>query len=199
MENSLLIIFAKNPVLGKVKTRLAKTIGDEEALKIYNLLLRHTQALCDQLDLTKYVFYTDYIPENDIWSNGDAYKKHIQEGDELGSRMYNAFRKGFAEGYKSIAIIGTDCPELRAAHIELAFDHLKTSDTVIGPAKDGGYYLLGMNALHKELFFNKSWSTSSVFDDTVDDLKNLKISYELLPTLSDVDTEEDLRLMHEMR
>jgi uncharacterized protein len=188
---SLLIIFYKNPELGKVKTRLASSIGDAKAFSIYLLLAEHTRKITEHLGVHKVVFYSDYIDLDDSWSQ-DVYQKRLQMGADLGERMENAFRLGFNEGYKSICIIGTDCLELTRNVIEDAFRKLLTHDIVIGPANDGGYYLLGMNYLCNKLFQNKQWSTSTVLADTVADTRMLGLTSWQLETLTDVDEEKDL-------
>ena len=193
MEEQHLIIFVKNPVLGKVKTRLAAGIGDEKALEIYRQLLAITQTAAARSSCTRHVFYSDEI-ENDIWDD-DKFNKHIQEGNTLGDRMNNAFEKVLALGAKNAVIIGSDCPQITTEIIDQAFDNLKEKDVVIGPAKDGGYYLLGMKELQSVLFENKEWSTDSVFEDTVVDLMENRLSYGRLETLSDLDTIYDLHLL----
>lgn len=190
MTKSLLIIFAKNPTLGNVKTRLANTVGNEKALAIYHLLLTHSIEVTSTLLMDKVVYYSDFIDTEDKWDNA-IYKKDIQKGAGLGERMQNAFDKGFKDGYEHICIIGTDNLEINTEIIENGFESLNTYDITIGPAHDGGYYLLGMKKLHKDLFENKTWSTSSVFNTTITDLKKLNLSYTLLPILNDIDTEED--------
>src|SRR4051812_9764031 len=106
-----LIIFIRNPVLGQVKTRLAKTLGDEQTLSIYKELLRHTHAITQKLPFDKYVFYADGITKGDIWENY-IYNKLVQTGNDLGARMQAAFELLFSKGYQHICIIGSDCYEL---------------------------------------------------------------------------------------
>ena len=105
--------------------------------------------------------------------------------------MKNAFKELFDMGYEKVAIIGSDCFELTAAIIREAFALLKNKDAVIGPAKDGGYYLLGMKKMIEPVFENKQWSTDSVFRETINDLTENNFSFACLPVLTDVDTEED--------
>ena len=190
MKN-LLIIFYRNPELGKVKTRLAKTIGDEKALAIYFTLANHTRKIIEELPVDKVVYYSDFIDTEDAWSNA-VFKKHLQQGTDLGEKMLRSFEEGFRQGYQRICIIGTDCLELKAEIISQAFEQFAVHDVVLGPAKDGGYYLLGMNHLIKEVFQHKEWSTDSVTASTIQDFKNKKLSYSLLTTLADVDEEQDL-------
>lgn len=190
---NLLMVFVKNPHRGKVKTRLAKTIGDEKALQVYRLLLDHTITIANRANCDKTIFYSDYIDETDLWKK-EKFSQFVQEGNDLGERMYNAFKYIFSKKYKNIVIIGSDCLELNEHIITDAFAVLKDNEVVIGPAKDGGYYLLGMRKLYKELFINKSWSTENVLLDTLLDISRLNISMKLLPTLSDIDEEKDLEL-----
>lgn len=192
-HNRHLIIFIKNPVLGKVKTRLAAGIGNEKALEVYQQLLEITRNAALKSDCTRNVFYSDEI-ENDAWEE-DKFNKFVQEGDSLGDRMKNAFEQIFALGADEAVIIGSDCPQLSSHIIEDAFTLLDTKDVCIGPAKDGGYYLLGMKKPLPFLFENKEWSTDSVFGDTVINLNENQLSFGLLPPLSDVDTVDDLYLM----
>ncbi|PCH64872.1 MAG: glycosyltransferase [Bacteroidetes bacterium] len=187
----LLMIFVKNPELGKVKTRLASTIGDGKALEIYKTLLAHTCTIANFIVFDKAVFYLENIAHNDLWHN-EKFQKYLQNGEDLGERMLNAFTFAFAVGYKRVVIIGSDCIQLTPKIINEAFEMINTNDVVIGPAKDGGYYLLGMNKLYLELFHNKIWSSENVLLDTLIDLKKMNVSYKLLETLSDVDREEDL-------
>lgn len=191
LNKNLLIIFYRNPELGRVKTRLAATIGDGNALAIYLKLVAHTRAITLNLSMDKMVCYSNYIDREDSWSNED-YDKQLQQGKDLGDRLTHSVKTGFDRGYKAVCVIGTDNLELTAKLIEQAFVKLKTYDAVIGPAKDGGYYLLGLRKFIPEPFENKKWSTSSVFQDTVNDLQRIGMSYDLLPVLTDIDTEADL-------
>ena len=192
MQNNLLIIFIKNTIKGKVKTRLAKDIGDDKALEVYKELLNHTHLITSRLDLSKEVYYDAYIENNDIWKS-TKYNKSIQHGDDLGSKMSFAFEQGFKAKKESICIIGSDCYDLTSSIIEKAFEQLKTFDFVIGPANDGGYYLLGMNQYHPQLFDNKIYSTDTVLDDAIHEIKSLNKSYCLLPKLTDIDNINDLK------
>lgn len=190
MKN-LLIIFYRNPELGKVKTRLAATVGDAKALAIYLALTTHTRMISESLSMDKIVFYSHHVDTEDNWSNAH-YLKQVQHGNDLGERMRNAFQYGFQSGYDSICIIGTDCFELTSNILCNAFERLLSNDTVIGPAHDGGYYLLGMKTIYPEFFSNKIWSTDTICELTLSDIKKRDLSYELLPTLHDVDEEKDL-------
>ena len=184
------IIFVRNPELGKVKTRLAATVGDEEALNIYALLLNHTMQEADKVAADKFVFYHQQITADDIW-NGNGFYKKLQTGENLGDKMKAAFDEIFKASYTKIMIIGSDCLQLNSTIINAGFELLDKHDTVIGPAKDGGYYLLGMKKNYEFLFDNKTWSTESVFDESMKDMQQHHLSTGLLPLLTDVDTEAD--------
>jgi rSAM/selenodomain-associated transferase 1 len=193
---NLLLIFVKNPQLGKVKTRLSATVGDRQALRIYLKLLERTREVTLPLPFDKTVCYTPEVLVDDLWDN-EHYQKTRQSDGDLGERMQQSFAAGFAQGYQRICIIGSDCYELSTAVIEQAFAQLTTHDAVIGPSTDGGYYLLGMNQLHPTLFENKAWSTAEVREATVQDLDRLGLQWFELPTLTDVDEEADLLTMQQ--
>lgn len=190
MSNSLIMVFVRNPELGRVKTRLAKTIGDQAALEIYEILSKHTAKIISEIDSDKLIFYSEKIQDNDIWTVINC-KKQIQTKGDLGQKMLDAFQYGFSLGYKKIIIIGSDLYSLRPKHIESAFEQLENYDVVIGPALDGGYYLLGLNSVIPEIFKQKQWSTSSILKDTLSDLKKFNVN--LLEPLNDIDTYEDLK------
>jgi rSAM/selenodomain-associated transferase 1 len=190
MKNAL-IIFVRNPVLGKVKTRLAATVGDEVALNIYKQLLQHTFEISKAVQADKFIFYAEQIIEDDIWQHEHYYKKLQKEGD-LGIKMMSSFELLFERGYNNVCVIGSDCFELTSQIIEHALFSLQKEEVVIGPAKDGGYYLLGMKKLHKPLFQNKKWSTSTVLTDTIKSINELGLTFAELPELSDVDKAEDI-------
>ncbi|OQP60242.1 TIGR04282 family arsenosugar biosynthesis glycosyltransferase [Niastella populi] len=195
MMKQALLIFARNLVYGQVKTRLAATIGRQRALAVYELLLEHTVAVTERLPFDKVVFYSEKIDGGDIW-NDRSYKKQVQAGNDLGERMRHAFATVFGKGYQKAAIIGTDCFELTTLIITEAFECLDKYDVVIGPAKDGGYYLLGMKKLYPGLFNDIQWSTDQVLKQTLAACEQLQISTHLLPALSDIDHEEDLKNIH---
>jgi rSAM/selenodomain-associated transferase 1 len=190
-KKKAIILFVRHPEKGRVKTRLARDIGDERALEIYKRLLGHTQAITQELDCDRFVFYADAIVANDIWEGND-YRKRVQAGDTLGERMKNAFAEVFDSGYQKVVIIGSDCPQLSSAIISDAFKTLDTTDVVIGPATDGGYYLLALKYMITAVFENKQWSTDTVLTDTVADLEKLAVTYSLAPVLRDIDTGDDL-------
>jgi len=190
IQNNLLLIFTRNPELGKCKTRLAATVGDKTALEIYTFLLEHTAKITSRLNVKKKVYYSIYKGENDIW-NETVYEKAVQEGEDLGIRMANAFKDGFKAGYKNIIIIGSDVFNLSSADLNNAFTALEKSDYVVGPAEDGGYYLLGMRNFTPSLFKDKVWGTETVLADTLSDLRGQQMV--LLEERNDVDRYEDIK------
>lgn len=191
-QPNLLIVFIKNPEKGKVKTRLAKTIGDEKALQVYMSLLRITFDAIRNVNCNKAIFSTGF-GQNSVQIGDHGYLKFVQWGNGLGEKMSNAFQTGFIANYKKVLVIGSDCPEISNAIIVDAFRLLDENEVVIGPAADGGYYLIGMKKTHPGLFTNKNWSTDSVLAETIADLKKTGLTYKLLPVLSDVDEEDDLK------
>ncbi|MBK8053595.1 MAG: TIGR04282 family arsenosugar biosynthesis glycosyltransferase [Saprospiraceae bacterium] len=188
-----LIIFIKNPIVGKVKTRIAAGSDDDQALIIYKKLLKITRKITTTLNVDKYLFYSDAISLDDDWDNNKYIKKKQADGD-LGHRMFHAFQTCFssqANFDSKVLIIGSDCPYITPALIENAFSALDDHDVVIGPTKDGGYYLLGMKKLHQALFYGVNWSSDTVFNTTLEKIKNNGLSYTQTTLLNDIDTYED--------
>jgi rSAM/selenodomain-associated transferase 1 len=189
-QKNILIIFAKNLVHGKVKTRLASSIGVDHAFAVYKELLYRTKSIVQNVNADKIVYYSDQVELTDIWD--DRFLKAKQQGLDLGERMRNAFNDSFQRGYSKAVIIGTDCPSLNKHIIQAAFEDLDHKNVVIGPAYDGGYYLLGMKVLYEDLFQNVAWSTKTVFETTITISKHFNLTYSVLPLLHDIDEERDL-------
>ena len=189
-SKNLLLIFTRNPVLGKCKTRLAAKVGNQVALDIYNFLLRHTSTITKDLNVHKQVYYSDEIWKDDCWDNR-IFDKRLQQGADLGARMSNAFKNGFEDGFEKIIIIGSDMFDMDQMDLEDAFIALSQNDYVIGPALDGGYYLFGMKSYKEKIFQNKEWGKEHVFEATMNDLKNEKVR--LLEPKNDIDRFEDLK------
>lgn len=190
-----LIIFTRNPELGKCKTRLAKTIGDENALEVYRYLLNHTASISKDIKADRYVFYSENIKKEDLWEPG-FFRKKLQKGEDLGQKMLNAFAELLGMGYDKVVIIGSDLLDLDANLVNNAFAQLDFNDVVIGPATDGGYYLLGLKNMYVKLFENKDWGTDSVLKATLDDLQNSTVH--LLKELNDIDIFEDMQQYTEL-
>ena len=191
-----LIIFTRNPQLGKCKTRLALTVGEQSALDIYTYLLKHTAQTTTAVKADRFVFYSEEIIENDIW-NPSYFSKKLQQGQDLGERMAHAFQQVIGLGYTKVLIVGSDLLDLTPSIIDQAFDALNTHEVVFGPAKDGGYYLLGLQKLIPQLFENKTWSTDTVLESSLNDLKENSVF--LLKELNDIDTFEDLKPYKELQ
>lgn len=191
MTRKLLLVFVKNPRLGAVKTGLAASIGDQKALRVYQLLLDHTLRIASRMDMDKAVYYSDFIPASDAWRK-NGFQQFLQTGSDLGERMSNAFRNAFIRGYDEVVLIGSDCYELEIHHLTSAFESLLKKQVVLGPATDGGYYLIGMNAHYPTLFQQKNWSTSSVFAETLESLKQAQLTWDELEQRSDIDDLNDL-------
>jgi uncharacterized protein len=192
-EPEHLLIFARYPELGKVKTRLAAGLGEAAALAAYRQLLAHTAAAVAPLPAVRTLWLAAAPPAEaaPLWP-GTAQQVQPVVPD-LGQRMAHAFGAAFAAGARRVVIIGTDCPGLSTDILEAAFHQLRTHDVVLGPADDGGYYLLGLQRPQPALFQGLSWSTDSVLRDTLAIAAREALTVARLPTLHDVDTAEDWR------
>ena len=189
MSKNLLLVFTKNIELGKVKTRLAKSIGDAAALDIYKQLVNITERATLHVSNTDLHIYYSNTTDDNHWK---GQSKFIQVAGDLGAKMGQAFEHGFSLGYDRIVGIGSDLPKITSAIIEEGFNALANSDTVFGPAEDGGYYLLGMNQFYPSIFSNKPWSTEALLEVTTQELRNAGCSIQLLKKLNDIDTLDDL-------
>ncbi len=189
MRKEALIIFVKNPILGRAKTRIAQHVGDQKALIIYQKLLQKTMQISSSWNGDKYIYYDQFIDRNDLWSNQDYSKKKQIDGD-LGQKMNAAFHE-LLPLYSKVAIIGSDCYQLTNEIITQAFELLDISDLVLGPSLDGGYYLLGMKSSHEQLFVDIPWSSNQVTTKTLNKINDLGLSHSLLTPLKDIDYYED--------
>lgn len=178
----------KNPVLGKAKTRIAAAAGEDEALRIYKLLLGHTRKVTSATNFDNYLYYSDRI-ENDAWSD-KIYSKRVQSNGDLGHRLRVAFSE-LSDVYKRMIVIGSDCAEIHPSHIEKAAEVLLEKDIVIGPVHDGGYYLLGMKGYHPEVITDIKWSTEIVAQQTIEKAEMKGLSFEKIEMLHDIDYHED--------
>ncbi len=188
MSKHLLIVFVKNIILGKVKTRLAKTIGDVGAFNIYYQLYSITEKESGKVTSDRHIYFSDVIIPSG-WEGGE---KFVQDGEDLGERMKNAFQNGFDQGYEKIVLIGSDLPNITKDIINSGFDALQESKITFGPAHDGGYYLIGMSEMNTSIFEDKPWSQPTLLENTLQELSEQKISVSLLEPLNDIDTFEDL-------
>ena len=195
-------VFVKAPLRGTVKTRLAKTIGRENARTLYEDMAADTLQWVGKLDhCGKTVFYSP-IEERELCrallSPGCRETSlQPQVGGGLGSRMQAAFSQMFSQGAASAVLIGSDCPLLDGKTVRKAFASLKNNDLVLGPTSDGGYYLIGLRVPAPELFQIAKWSHSLVLQQTIDRARKTGLKIELLPTLRDIDQGEDIALLGE--
>ncbi|AUD05430.1 TIGR04282 family arsenosugar biosynthesis glycosyltransferase [Spirosoma horti] len=184
MTANRLIVFVKNPIPGQVKTRIARTVGDARAVEVYRHLLAYTQQLVKGFATGCVVYYGDFINPDDGWN---GYPKQQQTGIDLGERMLNAFQEQFASGAKKVIIIGSDCLDITPDQISRAIDVLDTVDVVIGPATDGGYYLLGMNRPRPFLFRDMPWSQPELCQLTELAVLQHNLTFVRLDELNDID------------
>ena len=188
-NNPLVLVFCKNQIIGKVKSRLALKIGQKKAFLIYSELVDKTASIVNSLSSEVHVYYSDYIEENDKF-NSSKIKKFIQKGNNLGDRIINALNISF-KNFSPVVVIGSDLWKLEISDIEDTFRILKNKNVVIGPSNDGGYYLIGMNYLDTKIFENKNWGQESVLNDTIRDIDD-KTKIHLLDEKTDIDTYDDL-------
>ncbi len=191
--SAAVIVFAKVPVAGRVKTRLLPELADDEAADLYTAFLRDTLTQCAGLkaDVRLYLAPSEAALDTSIVPDGVSL--HEQAGDDLGKRMAQAFLETFAAGYERVTIIGSDHPTLPRAFLQHAFDSLNDFRSfVIGPAEDGGYYLLGMNDFIPDIFRDMEYSHADVFRQTLETLPPTGIDITILPMWYDVDTPDDI-------
>jgi uncharacterized protein len=195
-NDNAIIVFTKLPIEGKVKTRLAKDTGESFAASLYKVCAEHTFNILSEFNTSSVQIFLFYPEESEIkdikkWA-GNKFCYYTQRGNDLGDKMYNAFKLVFEEGFKKVIIIGTDLPDINHEIIEKAFSYLETRDCVLGPSNDGGYYLLGFKKKVIDLFSGINWSTDSVLEKTEEQLTQIGTTYFLLNELVDIDTKEDL-------
>jgi rSAM/selenodomain-associated transferase 1 len=197
MQTHLLIMFVKYPTPGQVKSRLAAALGNREAALVYKFIAE--RLFCAVAPLSKaagYAMAIAYAPADageDIRSwLGPGMQLMPQSGEDLGERMRNAFSEGFDRGYTKIIMFGSDCPAVTSDLINEALHKLDSHDAVIGPATDGGYYLIGLRRSAPELFTGIDWSTELVLRQTIERCNAAGLRYMLLPELRDIDRMEDL-------
>ena len=190
------ILFARDPVEGRVKTRLSSLLDPPTLLKLYRHFLRDSiEKVCSIEDADHFIGISS-SPETryfDEVSRSHAVRLFVQKGGNLGERMRQAFADRFEEGYQRVVIIGSDSPTLPPVYIAQALRSNK--DVVIGPSTDGGYYLVGMQGKVTDIFERVSWGTDSVLSETLNALKEQRAEAELLPVWYDVDLPEDLRFL----
>ncbi|MBU2491955.1 MAG: TIGR04282 family arsenosugar biosynthesis glycosyltransferase [Bacteroidetes bacterium] len=195
-DNSAVIIFAKMPEPGKVKTRLASDLGNDLAIEFYKYNAAYIFEELSQLNklgIDCYLFYgiDNNVSEIKKWVNKNFIYKP-QTGGDLGNKMSDAFQTVFAHGKNKVIIIGTDIPDLSKDILLNAFNQLDNSDFVISPSHDGGYNFLGMKSFYPEVFQNIKWSSEEVFPKTIRQIKELGLSIKVEESLIDIDDKIDL-------
>ncbi|MFM9983702.1 MAG: TIGR04282 family arsenosugar biosynthesis glycosyltransferase [Flavobacteriales bacterium] len=194
-EKNTLIVMARPPELGKVKTRLAAAIGEEKTLRIYIVLLEKVKSIATQIDAKTAIFWTHYPVPVDF----AHFNNHIQSAGDLGAKMHSAFNTISLSTNAPMVMIGTDCYDLNSEIATTAFEALDRVDVVIGPAMDGGYYLIGMKQVHQDLFQSMPWSTSLLLETTIARMRELQLSFILLPKLRDIDEVTDAMATDDLR
>ncbi|WP_022850443.1 TIGR04282 family arsenosugar biosynthesis glycosyltransferase [Limisalsivibrio acetivorans] len=190
-------VFVKNPVPGKVKTRLAEGVGNEKAAGIYRIMASEAIAVAEKSGADTMIFVSPVDEIDDAKNSLGLEGKKVlpQEGEDLGIRMLKAFETVFEMGYDRAVLIGTDIPSIDYLMLREALDSLHTSSAVIGPADDGGYYLIGFkkDTLSEKAFLDMTWSHSEVTGNTVARLEEEGYEYFVLPELIDIDDYDDLK------
>jgi uncharacterized protein len=193
-----LVVFTRFPEAGKTKTRLIPFLGAEAAANLQRQMTEHTITQVNQLKTSTNVSVEVCFAGGDVslmqtWLGNDLIYQPQGDGD-LGERMTRSLTHAFTDNAVKVVIIGTDCPGIDIDILTSAFTHLDTSDVVLGPAVDGGYYLIGLRYPHPELFININWGTSHVFQQTLDIAQKLSLSVTQLIYLTDIDHPEDLAI-----
>jgi len=200
-KDLLVIQFAKWPVLGNVKTRLAHSIGDEKALQVHMVLMNE---VLNKLILSKHEGLSGDI---ELWLNEIPEKRtqmaailektsdnlipcKVQKGNNLGDKMANAIISSL-QRYSKVVIVGSDCPNISATTLKKASEALNKTDIVLGPAEDGGYVLIGASNFNTYIFNDVTWGEGEVFDKTIKNINALNLSYSSLEESWDVDDLED--------
>jgi uncharacterized protein len=196
MRRHCVLLFVKFPEPGKVKTRLAATLGPERAATLYRGMAEEVLRRVPPEDEVLVLYDPpERAAEIEAWLRGLSTGRKMvflaQAAGDLGVRLEVAFTAAFAAGFEAVAAIGSDCVELTAAHFVEAWQALETHDVALGPTIDGGYYLIALRAPRPEIFTGIAWSTDAVFRQTLDRAAAAGLSVHILPTLRDVDTEED--------
>lgn len=198
--SACLMLFTRYPEAGNTKTRLIPHLGAARAAELQRWMTasmaREMAALCPEIERQIH-FSGGGLSQMQDWL-GRQFTYLPQFAGGLGIRLHQAFMGNFRSGMKAVVAIGADCPELRTCHFEQAFSQLQTHDVVLGPAEDGGYYLIGLSRPQSKLFENISWGTGEVFEQTIAIANHLNLSIATLEKLRDVDRPEDLEMLNQM-
>lgn len=189
VDKNAIVVFVKNAVEGKVKTRIGNVKGHHVAVDVYTKLLDIASKIVARVSATRIVYYGKHIEGSDYFTD-QLFNKKLQEGEDLGVRMAHAFDQELSH-FDKIVLIGSDCPDLTPQIIEHAFDALDESDLVLGPTYDGGYYLIACRKFDIMLFNDMVWSSEKVLDKTVENARKLGFKTHLLEKLGDIDYWED--------
>lgn len=191
--NPCLVVFGREPVPGRVKTRLARDIGAERAAAVYTRLLEWT--LIEAMATGIAVVLSLAEAQTGCWTPPEGPLVEVQGHGDLGQRMSEAFRRRFAEGADRVLLIGSDCPGVTRVHLLKAIEVLGDAAVVLGPSEDGGYWAIGQQAPGVDCFTGVPWSSSETLQATRDRLRLRHVDWAETETLADVDTAEDLSLL----
>ncbi len=198
-----LIVFTRYPIPGQTKTRLIPALGAVGASNLHRQMTEHTLAQVRQLradGVAIEIHYAGAETDRELadWLGADLVYRSQGDGD-LGERMVLSIETALQAGHDRVIIIGTDCPGLNPEILQLAFQQLRDRDLMLGPAIDGGYYLIGMQRFIPELFVGISWGTSAVRQQTIEIATKLGLSLGDLPLLADIDRPEDLPIWEQLQ
>jgi uncharacterized protein len=192
-----IIVFGRYPRVGSVKTRLGKSIGFEKAAAIYKKLLRHSLNAVKGVGASvhRYLYVADGgdVLAMKKWTK-DSFSCFAQCSGDLGKRIKKAINSVIRNGASKVIVVGSDTPDISSSLLKEAIDNLDNHDLVIGPSRDGGYYLIGLKKAQDHLFEGIDWSTKSVFSQTLSKAKNKVLSVYKMRELPDIDTEFDLKI-----
>lgn len=187
------IVMTRVPEPGRTKTRMMPFLSAEQCAELHEHLLEDVRRTCSQVSADLFVCYTPAKSAERVRATfGPSASYLLQQGSDLGERMHHAVSDVLARGYDSCVLIGADAPELQPSDVEAAFEALGESDIVLGPARDGGYYLIGMRHPHAEVFDVREYGQDGVLEDTMRNASRLSLSCRTLRPLHDLDTPEDL-------
>jgi rSAM/selenodomain-associated transferase 1 len=203
-----LLIFTRYPQPGTAKTRLMPALGAEGAAKLQRQMTEHTleqvKQVADNQPLSVEIWFAgsgDESTNRQLMQDwlGEEWRYCAQSGEDLGQRLIQAIASAFGAGMQRVVTIGTDCPELDASRIQQAFEQLQQYDIVLGPATDGGYYLIGLRQFTPELFQQIAWSSEIVLQQTVKLAEALGLTIAYLDPLTDIDRPEDLAVWQQVQ
>ena len=194
-----ILLFVRYPEIGRVKTRLETHLDQDKILSLYRYFVEDILSTLHRSDYPVSVCYWPPEKGEDMqaWL-GSSLAYCPQKGEDIGQRMQNAFADAFAKGVDQAILLGSDFPDLDSVILDQAFHALSDNDVTLGPAVDGGYYLIGFNrsAFFKEIFSGISWGTGQVLKNTLEKIDHAGVRVHMLPEWQDIDTFEDLQLFY---